>query len=73
MAHARPADPSLRARPLICSAQNENVNLSARNIAGLTVLTMSTLNVHDIVGANKLVITKSALEVMHERYPVAAA
>lgn len=36
------------------------------------MLTMSTLNVHDIVGATKLVITKSALAAMHERYPEAA-
>lgn len=55
------------------AAQHENVALSARNIAGLTLLTMSTINVHDIVGATKLVITKSALEAMHERYPAPAA
>lgn len=33
---------------------------------------MSTLNVHDILGAGKVVITKSALAAMQERYPVAA-
>ncbi|KAG8463131.1 hypothetical protein KFE25_011128 [Diacronema lutheri] len=58
---------------LIAKEAHENVALSARNIAGLTLLTMSTINVHDIVGATKLVITKSALEAMHERYPAPAA
>jgi ribosomal protein L4 len=41
-------------------------------VAGLTLLSMSTINVHDIVGANKLVITSGALEEMKSRYAVAA-
>ncbi|KAJ1635537.1 ribosomal protein L4 domain-containing protein [Pavlovales sp. CCMP2436] len=57
---------------IIAKEQNENVYMSGRNIANLKLLTMSTINVHDIVGATKLVITKSALEAMQERYAVAA-
>jgi ribosomal protein L4 len=53
-------------------AQSDNVELAGRNVAELTMLTMSTINVHDILGATKLVITKGALAAMHERYPVAA-
>jgi len=53
---------------LITKERNDNVEMSGRNMGNLVMLTMSTLNVHDILGAGKVVITKSALAAMQERY-----
>lgn len=45
---------------------NENVNLSARNIPGVKVIDTYALNVVDILGYDKLIITKDAVEKVEE-------
>ncbi|SOC39140.1 50S ribosomal protein L4 [Ureibacillus acetophenoni] len=45
---------------------DENVALSARNIPGVTVLTASGINVLDLVGHEKVVFTKAAVEKVEE-------
>ena len=45
---------------------DENVALSARNIPGITVLTASGINVLDLVGHEKVVFTKAAVEKVEE-------
>jgi len=45
---------------------NENVALSARNIPGVTVLTANGINVLDLLGHEKVVFTKSAVEKVEE-------
>jgi large subunit ribosomal protein L4 len=42
--------------------ENKAVELSARNIPGVTVVTATGLNVLDIVNHDKIVITKEAAE-----------
>ena len=58
---------------LITNGIDENVWKSARNISDLTVLPSSTLNVYDICRADKLFVTRSALEDLRVRYPPKAA
>ncbi|MFP3916276.1 50S ribosomal protein L4 [Lysinibacillus telephonicus] len=45
---------------------NENVALSARNIPGVTVLTAAGINVLDLLGHDKVVFTKAAVEKVEE-------
>lgn len=45
---------------------NENVSLSARNIPGVKIIDTYALNVVDILGYDKLVITKDAVEKVEE-------
>ncbi|SES39903.1 50S ribosomal protein L4 [Psychrobacillus sp. OK032] len=45
---------------------DENVALAARNIPGITVVSASGINVLDLVGHEKLVLTKSAVEKVEE-------
>ena len=45
---------------------NENVALSARNIPGVTVLTATGINVLDLLGHDKVVFTKAAVEKVEE-------
>ncbi|MBD8027259.1 50S ribosomal protein L4 [Ureibacillus sp. 179-F W5.1 NHS] len=45
---------------------DENVALSARNIPGVTVLTAAGINVLDLVGHDKVVFTKAAVEKVEE-------
>ena len=45
---------------------DENVALSARNIPGVTVVSANGINVLDLVGHDKLVMTKSAVEKVEE-------
>lgn len=45
---------------------NENVLLSARNIPGVTVLTAEGINVLDLLGHEKVVFTKAAVEKVEE-------
>ncbi len=45
---------------------NENVLLSARNIAGVTVVTAEGINVLDLLGHDKVVFTKAAVEKVEE-------
>src|SRR5699024_1780986 len=46
---------------MILSESNKNVYLSARNIEGTTVDTVSHLNTYGVLGAGVLVLTESAL------------
>ncbi|SOC09314.1 large subunit ribosomal protein L4 [Ureibacillus xyleni] len=45
---------------------NENVALSARNIPGVTVVTANGINVLDLLGHEKVVFTKAAVEKVEE-------
>ncbi|KAJ0817206.1 putative ribosomal protein L4/L1e [Helianthus annuus] len=46
----------------------DNVVLSSRNIGTLRMLTPRTLNLFDILNADKLVFTKGGLEYLNEAY-----
>lgn len=43
-----------------------NVYLSARNIAGATVMSVSAINTYDLVNANKVVMTSAAVKQVEE-------
>ena len=47
---------------------NGNFSLAARNIPQIDVLAVAGLNVYDIMRRRKLVLTKSALEAIEERF-----
>jgi large subunit ribosomal protein L4 len=60
-------DISLEKKSLFVTADlDENVALSARNIPGVTVLTANGINVLDLLGHDKVVFTKSAVEKVEE-------
>lgn len=45
---------------------NENLALSARNIQGMTVIAATGINVLDLLGHDKVVMTKAAIEKIEE-------
>ncbi|MBF2002287.1 MAG: 50S ribosomal protein L4 [Synechococcales cyanobacterium C42_A2020_086] len=53
---------------LIVSERNENVYLSARNVSNLRLISASNLNIFDILAADQLVVTQSALAKIQEVY-----
>jgi large subunit ribosomal protein L4 len=53
---------------LILSEPPENVYLSARNIENLKLIAADQLNVYDLLHADKIVLTTSALEKIQEVY-----
>ncbi len=53
---------------LVIGDRQENIYLSARNLANLKLVTASNLNVYDLVAVDKLVVTTSALEKIQEVY-----
>ncbi|CCH66368.1 LSU ribosomal protein L4p (L1e) [Richelia intracellularis HH01] len=53
---------------LILSEKNENIYLSARNVENLKLLIADQLNVYDLLHADKLVVTASALGKIQEVY-----
>ena len=60
-------DLSIEKKALFVTADlDEAVALSARNIPGISVVTASGLNVLDIIGHNKLVMTKAAVQKVEE-------
>ncbi|WP_213421553.1 50S ribosomal protein L4 [Bhargavaea massiliensis] len=60
-------DLSVDKKALFVTAElDENVALSARNIPGVTVVSANGINVLDLVGHDKLVMTKSAVEKVEE-------
>ena len=60
-------DLSIDKKALFVTADlDETVALSARNIPGISVITANSLNVLDLVGHEKLVMTKSAVEKIEE-------
>ncbi|MDQ0156999.1 50S ribosomal protein L4 [Robertmurraya andreesenii] len=58
---------SVDSKALIVTANlDENVALSARNIPGVTVVTAEGINVLDVLGHDKLIMTKAAVEKVEE-------
>ncbi|MFD2680998.1 50S ribosomal protein L4 [Bacillus seohaeanensis] len=58
---------SVNSKTLVVTAGlDENVALSARNIPGVTVVSATGINVLDVVGHDKLVMTKAAVEKVEE-------
>ncbi|HEY9694529.1 MAG TPA: 50S ribosomal protein L4 [Oculatellaceae cyanobacterium] len=53
---------------LIVSQSEENVNLSARNVANLKLIPVNNLNVYDLLAADNIVATASALAKIQEVY-----
>ena len=53
---------------LILKTVSDNVNLSTRNIAKVKMIKATNLNVADILHANKLIVSKDALEQIQEVY-----
>jgi large subunit ribosomal protein L4 len=53
---------------LITSERNDNVYFSARNVENLKMLSANQLNVYDMLNADKIIITSSALEQVQEVY-----
>ena len=53
---------------LIMPEKVENVYLSARNVAKLTLISADQLNVYDLLNVDKIVVTASALEKIQEVY-----
>jgi large subunit ribosomal protein L4 len=51
---------------IVTADVNETVELSARNIPGITVLTANSINVLDVLNHEKLVITKAAVQKVEE-------
>lgn len=64
-------DPKEKAMFLMMDVE-ENVAKSSRNIGTLRMLTPRTLNLFDILNADKLVLTPAAVEFLNERYGVDA-
>lgn len=53
---------------LIVAERNETVYLSARNIGNLRMISASNLNIFDLLAADKIVATASAIEKVQEVY-----
>ncbi|MDX2215950.1 MAG: 50S ribosomal protein L4 [Oculatellaceae cyanobacterium bins.114] len=53
---------------LIVSDRDENVYLSARNVSNLKLISASNLNVYDLLAADKIVATASAITTIQEVY-----
>ncbi|ANU26802.1 50S ribosomal protein L4 [Planococcus versutus] len=61
------ADLSIGKKALFVTADlDENVSKSARNLAGMTVITAEGINVLDLLGHDKIVMTKAAIEKIEE-------
>ncbi|AFY72900.1 50S ribosomal protein L4, bacterial/organelle [Synechococcus sp. PCC 7502] len=53
---------------LITDQKHENIELSARNVRNLVLITADQLNIFDIVNAHKLIVTATALDKIHSIY-----
>jgi large subunit ribosomal protein L4 len=53
---------------LILGQRNENIYLSARNVGNLRMISANNLNIFDILAADQLVVTQSALTIIQEVY-----
>lgn len=53
---------------MILSERNETIYLSARNIASLRLISATNLNVYDVLAADQIVATASALAKIQEVY-----
>lgn len=53
---------------LIVAERNDNVYLSGRNVSNLRMMSASNLNIHDLLTADRLLVTASALQKIQEVY-----
>lgn len=53
---------------LIVAQRNDNVYLSARNVSNIRMISANNLNVFDMLAADQLVVTQSALTMIQEVY-----
>ena len=53
---------------IVLPEKDENIYKSARNIAGVKVATVNTINTYDILKANSLVITEADVKKIEEVY-----
>ena len=53
---------------VVLDDKNENVELSARNLVGIQLARVNTINVFDILKFDKFVMTKAAVEKVQEVY-----
>ncbi len=53
---------------IVLPEKNDNIYKSARNIPGVKVSLVNTLNVYDILNCNKVIILKEAVEKLEEVY-----
>ncbi len=53
---------------LILPAKIENIYLSGRNIANLTMISANYLNIYDLLNADKIVASSQALQIIQEVY-----
>ncbi|HEY5466866.1 MAG TPA: 50S ribosomal protein L4 [Clostridia bacterium] len=53
---------------IVIGGKNANVELSARNLAGIKMAFVNTINVYDILKHEKFVITRDAVEKVQEVY-----
>ena len=53
---------------IVTNEMEKNVYLSARNIAGVKVATVNTLNVYDMLNCNNIVVLKDAVSKIEEVY-----
>eukprot|EP00249_Psilotum_nudum_P028831 c38774_g1_i1 orf=179-1012(+) len=61
---ADPKEPCL----LFATNVTENLRLSCQNVGTVKLLTPRNLNLYDILKAHKLIVTKSGLQYLHDRY-----
>ncbi len=53
---------------VVIADNNENIVLSARNVADIDTTLVNTINVYDVLNANTLVLTKDAVAKIEEVY-----
>jgi large subunit ribosomal protein L4 len=53
---------------IIVGERDENVYLSARNVENLRLISASNLNVYDMLHADQIIATESAIAKIHEVY-----
>ena len=53
---------------VITAADDQNVAISARNIADVQTATVNTMNVYDVMKHNTVVVTKDAVASIEEVY-----
>jgi large subunit ribosomal protein L4 len=53
---------------IIVGERNENVYLSARNVENLRIISADNLNVYDLLHADQIVATETAIAKIHEVY-----
>jgi large subunit ribosomal protein L4 len=53
---------------LIVAERQENIYLSARNVANLKLILANNLNIYDLLSADRLLVTAPALQKIQEVY-----